>query len=235
VSIGRDRGDRLHPARTDRARWVLLLLAKRLAAIVKSELLPPGRRVLDYGCGGKPYRSLLSAKFAEYVGADLSQSDDTDLVLGGNGDIPVVDESFDCVLSSQVLEHVEDPLRYLREAHRVLRQEGHLIISTHGIWRYHPDPLDYWRWTLDGLEYELHRAGFRAMIVHGVLRSESCALQLWQDATFERLPRWLRPIYTGLIQGLIGLIESRHPDEVSMNASVYVILARKTRAGLPPV
>jgi SAM-dependent methyltransferase len=210
---------------------VLLLLAQKLATIVDSKLLPPGQRVLDYGCGGKPYRSLFRGKFAEYVGADLSQSEDTDLVLGRSGEIPVAAGSFDCVLSSQVLEHVEDPRRYLREAHRVLRSEGHLIISTHGIWRYHPDPLDYWRWTLDGLEYELRRAGFKPVAVRGVFGLESSALQLWQDATFERLPRWLRPMYTGLIQGLIGLIEGlierRHPDEASTNASVYVILAQK--------
>jgi SAM-dependent methyltransferase len=232
VSPGRDRGDRLHPSPTDRTRWVLLLLARRIATIVESELVPSGQRVLDYGCGGKPYRSLLNAKFAEYVGADLPQNGDADLVLGRNGEIPVADGSFDCVLSSQVLEHVEDPLRYLREAHRVLRREGHLIISTHGIWQYHPDPIDYWRWTLDGLEYELRCAGFRPVTVHGVLGMESCALQLWQDATFERLPRWLRPVYTGLIQGLIGLIERRHPDDVSTNASVYVILAQKISVGL---
>jgi len=227
VAAPGDRGDRLHPSRTHRTRWHLLLLAERLRNIVESELLPPGQRLLDYGCGGKPYRSLFSRKFAEYVGADISQSEGADLVLGKKGEIPVEGGSFDCVLSSQVLEHVEDPFRYLREAHRVLRSEGRLIISTHGIWHYHPDPQDYWRWTLDGLQHELRRAGFRPLTIHGVFGIESCALQLWQDATFERLPRWLRPVYTGLIQGVIGLIERRHPDEVSTNASVYVILAQK--------
>jgi len=234
MSHGRDRGERLYPTRTDRARWVLLLLGKRLEAIVDSDLLPPGQRVLDYGCGGKPYRSLLSAKFTEYVAADLTQTDDEDLVLGRDGEIPVAGETFDCVLSSQVLEHVDDPHRYLREVYRVLNRAGHLIISTHGIWRYHPDPLDYWRWTLDGLQYQLRRAGFRPLVVDGVFGLESSALQLWQDATFERLPRWLRPMYTGLIQTFIGLIERRRSGEVSPNASVYVILAQKTSEAAVP-
>src|SRR5262249_31497403 len=141
VSPRTHREDRLRPSRTDRARWVLLLLARRLATLVESDLLPPGQRVLDYGCGGKPYRSLFGEKFVEYVGADVSQAEDPDLLLGQKGEIPAADGTFDCVLSSQVLEHVEDPVRYLREAYRVLRRQGHLILSTHGIWRYHPDPL----------------------------------------------------------------------------------------------
>ena len=227
MSHNQDRNERLHPRRSDRTRWVLELLREKLRRIVQSELLPKGQRIFDYGCRSKPYQVLFSAKFAEYVGGDLAGDQDADVVLGPKGEVPVPDESFDCVLSSQVLEHVQDPPSYLREARRILKAGGHLILSTHGIWPYHPDPLDYWRWTSDGLEFELSRAGFEPIIVHSVFGGESCALQLWQDATFERLPRWIQPLYTRSIQGLIGLIERRQPDKLSKDASVYVILARK--------
>jgi SAM-dependent methyltransferase len=128
-----------------------------------------------------------------------------------------------------VLEHVASPRVYLREAHRVLKPKGSLILSTHGIWPYHPDPMDYWRWTIEGLQCEIRQAGFEIVMVQSVFGVESCALQLWQDATFERLPAFVRPIYTWIFQSAIGLIERRHPDKVSNDASVYIVLARKKK------
>ena len=56
--------------------------------------------------------------------------------------------SFDAVLSTQVLEHVADPGALPAERFRVLRPGGRLLLSTHGIFVYHPDPDDYWRWTV---------------------------------------------------------------------------------------
>lgn len=226
-----NRGNRLHPRRHDRNRWELLLLGERIRRIVDSPLLPAGRRVFDYGCGNGPYRSLLGVKFVEYIGGDLPGNYDADLVLGSRGEVPVEAASFDCVVSSQVLEHVADPREYLKEVKRILRADGHLILSTHGTWPYHPHPADYWRWTLRGLEYELERAGFRPIMVQSVLGPQSTALQMWQDFTTHRLPRWVRPVYTWLIQWLIGRIEGRYRRDpaqtASTDASTYVVLAKK--------
>lgn len=222
-----ERGDRTRPPRHDRKYWHLVLLLECVNRAINSKLLAGGERLLDYGCGNKPYRELFSKKFAQHIGADIAGNVDADLVLDDEGRIPTADESFDGVLSSQVLEHVGAPRLYLSEAFRVLKPGGSLILSTHGIWPYHPDPTDFWRWTKDGLVREIEQAGFEVQLVQGVFGPESSALQLWQDTTFERLPRPLRPAYTWFFQTLIGLIERRHPDKVSNDASVYVILARK--------
>jgi len=224
------RGDRTKPAKWSRTHQCLVSLLRKLKEVVDSPFLH-GDSILDYGCGDRPYESLFAAKYKNYVAADIPGNSKANLVIGANGQIPAADETFDCVFSSQVLEHVREPQMYLREAHRVLKQEGNLIVSTHGIWPYHPDPTDFWRWTIDGLQREIHRAGFEILMVKGVFGLESTALQLWQDATFERLPRFVQPLYTWFFQMAIGLIESRHPDKTSNNASVYIVLARRqTRA-----
>jgi len=201
-------------------------LLRKLKEVIDSPFLQ-GDSILDYGCGNRPYESLFAAKYKNYIAADIAGNPKADLVIGTNGQIPTGDETFDCVFSSQVLEHVLDPQVYLREAHRVLKEEGTLIVSTHGIWPYHPDPTDYWRWTIDGLQREIRRAGFEILMVRGVFGLESTALQLWQDATFERLPKFIQPLYTWFFQTTIGLIERRHPDKTSDNASVYIVLARR--------
>jgi SAM-dependent methyltransferase len=108
-----------------------------------------GRRVLDVGCGSKPYYPFFAGA-AEYVGVDVVESPSADLV-GPVEALPVADGSFDIVLCTQVLEHVDDPAAAVRELHRVTTPGGRVLASTHGVQVFHPNPNDYWRWTQPGL------------------------------------------------------------------------------------
>lgn len=222
-----DRGDRLRPKRTSRVYCHLSQLRDKLQQLIDSEALPGGETILDYGCGNKPYAPLFRNKFQLYVGADMAGNAAAELVIGPNGELPLPEDSVDCVLSSQVLEHVISPRAYLKEGLRVLKPGSSLILSTHGIWPYHPDPTDFWRWTIDGLQKEIQLAGFEILSIRSVFGIESVALQLWQDATYERLPLRVQPLYTWFFQSIIGLIEGRQPNKTSNDACVYIILARK--------
>jgi SAM-dependent methyltransferase len=109
-----------------------------------------GLRVLDVGCGDRPYESLLAGA-AEIVGFDVPGNAHADL-HGSIDALPVEDASFDVVLCLQVLEHVPDPAAAVRELRRVVRPGGRVLLSTHGIYPFHPNPDDLWRWTHDGLD-----------------------------------------------------------------------------------
>jgi SAM-dependent methyltransferase len=222
-----DRGNRVAPKRSNRIYCSLVILLDRLTYLVESDLLPPGERLLDFGCGNKPYESLFRRKFATYVGADLEGNDDAEVLIDSDGRINAQDNTFDCVLSTQVLEHVTDPQLYLSEARRVLKPSGSLILSTHGIWPYHPDPIDLWRWTVDGLQAEIQRAGFEISNIQGVMGLETASLQLWQDSTFDRIPALIRRPYAWFFQTCIHLIERRRKARLSEDAMIFVILARK--------
>jgi SAM-dependent methyltransferase len=116
-----------------------------------------GLRVLDVGCGVKPYLPYFGGA-VEYVGVDVADNPLAEL-QGAVEELPVEDSSFDVVLCLQVLEHTEDPAQAVRELHRVTRPGGRVLASTHGTQVYHPLPVDHWRWTHTGLERLFERNG----------------------------------------------------------------------------
>src|SRR5581483_5327491 len=109
-----------------------------------------GARILDVGAGDRPYEPLWS-EAKEVVAFDMPGNARADL-HGSIDAIPAGDASFDVVLCLQVLEHVPDPAAAIRELRRVVRPGGRVLASTHGVYPFHPNPDDLWRWTHQGLE-----------------------------------------------------------------------------------
>jgi SAM-dependent methyltransferase len=119
-----------------------------------------GGIALDFGAVSSPY-----ARRLEHAGLRVLMSDIGDVPAGvlkisDVGRVPLEDASVDLVVSTQVLEHVPEVTQYLLEALRVLKPGGVLFLSTHGTWHLHRVPTDMRRWTIDGLGYEVERAGF---------------------------------------------------------------------------
>lgn len=121
-----------------------------------------GERVVDVGCGGQPYRYLFTG-FTSYVGVDRPDRPDAGgrhAVAGDATALPLVSGCADAVLATEVLEHVAEPASALAEFHRLLRDDGVLLLSTPFCWHLHDEPYDYWRFTPHSLRLLLDRAGF---------------------------------------------------------------------------
>jgi SAM-dependent methyltransferase len=139
--------DRRDPSRGDPS-WSL---RAPLAAWIRAEAATTRpARVLDVGCGVKPYYPYFEPWVSEYVGVDIVENPAADL-LGPVEALPVADGSYDLVLCNQVLEHCDDPAQAVRELARVTAPGGRVLASTHGVMVYHPSPNDLWRWTHVGL------------------------------------------------------------------------------------
>ena len=220
-----------HPPRWHPLSYIGRHLPATIAELVPLLGVGPGDRVLDYGCAERPYRPQIPSD-AEYVGADLPGNPDADVEIAADGTVPVADASFDAVLSTQVLEHVPDPAVYLSECARVLRPGGRILLSTHGIMVFHPDPVDLWRWTCAGLERSAGDAGFEVERLDGVMGLGATGIQLFQEALLARLPRPLRPVAALPLQLLVALAD-RFLDTTpsrALNALVFVMVARKPEA-----
>jgi SAM-dependent methyltransferase len=210
-------------------RYVARQLRAVLADLISSTPLPPGATVVDLGCADAPYRDLLP-EGARYVGVDLPGNPVAELEFRADGSVPMPDGSCDLVLSTQVLEHVEDPATYLAECHRLLRPGGSLVVSTHGIMYYHRDPEDYWRWTRAGLQKVLEEHGLRVDRMRGVLALAPAALQIFQDGTMWKVPRRLQPVYAFVMQTLISFTDRRYEEPTRLdNCLTIAARAVKTR------
>lgn len=126
-------------------------------------------KLLDLGCGVKPYQALFK-NVSYYIGLDYPStaqghySSDTRADLWGDAQaLPVSNESFDAALSLQLMEHLPDPAAHLNEIFRALKKGGRILVTAPFVWPLHGLPGDYRRFTKNGLDKMLGDAGFRVI------------------------------------------------------------------------
>jgi SAM-dependent methyltransferase len=198
---------------------------RRINEQIVEEVIRNKTDLIDYGCGSAPYKDIYLKKVRKYDNSDFENNVHANIHLDKYGVIPVEDNQYDYVLSTQVLEHVENVDLYLNESYRVLKNGGLLILSTHGYWKYHPDPEDYWRWTKVGLIKTLEKAGFKIEETYGIMGLAASGLQLFQDAISRKRNRIFKSILFRIINFLQHISDNRSFQY--NDASVYLIIAKK--------
>ncbi|MFT6841473.1 MAG: SAM-dependent methyltransferase [Psychroserpens sp.] len=215
--------DRLYPTKKS-GRYYILTLLRIVNQKILEEYVRKGDTILDYGCGNMPYKRLFEDRCKNYIGVDFSENDQADLHLT-DGRIPLESNSVDVVISTQVLEHVEFPEQYLKECYRVLKQDGKLLLSTHGHWKYHPDPTDFWRWTKDGLEKIITVQSFKIITIYGLMGLSSSGLQLFQDGFAKTIHLRFKPFLYYIIAWFQEKLDKK--ELFQKDASVYYVVAKK--------
>jgi ubiquinone/menaquinone biosynthesis C-methylase UbiE len=151
-----------------------------------------GSKVLDLGCGPKDQKPPVEYLGFDYLGIDYSSSA-ADL-LGDAHSIPFRENSFDCVLSYAVLEHLHSPCIAIREIERILKPCGIYVGTVSQGEPFHDSYFHLTPWGLVSLISSTRS-----------LRIE----QLWDSmdtlASLSRIGRYPRAIKL-----LIGLVDKVH-------------------------
>lgn len=88
-----------------------------------------------------------------YHALDLQDAPGAEVAVGNITDCPhIADESYDFIFSLDVFEHIDKPWLAAQEIQRLLKPGGVTMHSTLFAWRYHPCPIDYWRYSAEGLK-----------------------------------------------------------------------------------
>lgn len=193
-------------------------------------------RLLDVGCGTKPYQVLFAVD--AYVGLDIDSEASrkrgiADFHYDGNV-FPFVDASFDSILCNQVLEHVFNPDEFLGEIVRVLRPGGKLLLTVPFVWDEHEQPFDYARYSSFGLRSLLEKQGLKIIHHKKIGADASVLFQLANAYLFKVTQGSSRPSKMLLIApvmaivNVMGLLARRMlPDNPDLFLD-HAVLAEKT-------
>lgn len=218
-------------------------------SIVQDLHLPHSAAILEIGCSGGPMLQRLAKQgYTDLTGIDVSESGIAVAQQRGipnvscmdGADLKFADNSFDLVIASDVLEHIEDEAMALREWTRVLRPGGQLLVfvpafpflwSSHDVINHH-----FRRYTAAQLRASMQRANLQ------VLRSSYWNVGLFFPTAAVRLIKRFMPVDKAAAQDdlfkaspmvntiLRGLITAENRVLRSINAPVGVsvfALARK--------
>lgn len=226
---------RIHPPIWQHDYHVLKRLYDLLFVLLKKYVSQKSGILLDYGCGSSPYKELFLPFIARYIGVDIGKNLQTDILIKENEPIPLKDSSVDIILSTQVLEHVGNVSFYLSECRRLLKKGGLLLLSTHGLWPYHPYPTDFHRWTKKGLVEEIEKFGLKCLENYSILGPFASVTQFTLLLIAERLILAKRSFMRRLIMaflslvgnGIIFLEDKLFPPNENSDSSLYVVCAKK--------
>ncbi|HXS15306.1 MAG TPA: class I SAM-dependent methyltransferase [Candidatus Saccharimonadales bacterium] len=188
-------------------------------------------RLLDVGCGTKPYYPLFSKKIAQYIGLDDNNSRAD--IKGNFFTCKISSSSYDTVLCTQMLEHVEEPKALLIKIHKILKTGGILILTAPLTGSLHEMPRDYYRFTEYALSYLLRETGFSIEYIKGEgnwLSSISFNICFYLEGTLNKyLLRYPKKVFIAVVQYIFFLLSKlpnrfTKPELFPIN---YIVVAKK--------
>lgn len=214
-----------------------------------SSFLTKDMTVYDIGCGDKPFKSFLDARIHKYIGVDIEDGfyDASHIdVIGDAYNVPVDAGCADAVISNQVVEHLEEPVKALSESNRILKDKGLLFLAYPFMYPVHAAPRDYHRYTEFRTRNMLEATGFEVVKLKRIGGFWYC-LGLYLGIYFSVLNRGFLKrfgIYTVIsfiikfpflllhtLEGLLLKAAGKNPDDIrSPWTCNYIFLARKTRS-----
>jgi SAM-dependent methyltransferase len=116
-----------------------------------------GKRVIEvgsYNVNGSPRAHLETLRPSEYIGVDIEEGNGVDVVCRAE-DVRKMfgDNSFDVVVSTEMIEHVRDWRTILSNLKNLCRPNGVILVTTRSFgYRYHGWPYDFWRYEASDME-----------------------------------------------------------------------------------
>lgn len=144
-------------------------LVSKASAFLPNEIIPQYAKgkLLDLGCGKVPLYEAYKDYISENICIDWEGNGQEniflDIVSDINKRLPLKNDEFNTIISSSVIEHLQEPEQIFREMHRVLKKEGIAILSVPFLYPLHEEPYDYFRYTKYALEMFASKNHFKVL------------------------------------------------------------------------
>lgn len=160
-------------------------------------------KVLDVAGGDFPsYRYIFERnkknKIVEWLNMDIKESSNLTIKADITKNWPLIDHYFDFVFLINAIYIFKDPLFVLKEAYRVLKKDGTLVLSIPFLWSICPEPDDYCRYTNQWIESNLEDLGFKKVKIINMGGPFTSAVNI--------LRRYLKLFFLFKILALIALL-----------------------------
>lgn len=190
-------------------------------------------RLLDLGCGNQPFRSWYGPLVDEVVPVDAAPIPGV-LQVDLSEPLPFPDASFDVVLCTQVLEHVENVELAGAEIARLLRPGGCALITVPFLYPTHEAPYDFQRFTHFGLRGLVRRHGLEVLNLEaqggpGLLVLHYGVLAVTAALTALRLDRVraVRALVAAPQEAVRARVSTRLSGPARIASLGYLVAARK--------
>ena len=183
-------------------------------------------RMLDIGCGKKPYSLFINSLVNQYIGIDLQpqlSGNQTDLLADGQI-LPFREESFDTILSTDMLDEIPSPLHLFYEANRILKPDGYFILMVSHDFNIFRSQTVYAHFTAAGLRTLAENSGFNVVVMK--YKGKLIAF------VFNLL---IQLIYRSLVK--LGMVAYSETEEIKQNSgwiNSFMLLLQKLLLKMTP-
>jgi SAM-dependent methyltransferase len=224
--------------------YVKITRSNLLKAMKNAAKLYSKGKLIDLGCGFKPYESVFEPYTTSYFGVDFPTTAEVNYgertkadLLADCTDTQLAGETYDTLLSNQVMEHIYDTKKFLNECYRLLKKDGKAIFTVPLLWELHAEPYDFFRFTKHALRNSFEEAGF-SIVEITPLEGAFAALIQTQIISFYSLPFLnQQSIFTKIAQKILQLtffpilnFLALHLDKLFYNDRLclnYLVVAKK--------
>ncbi|MFH1575605.1 MAG: class I SAM-dependent methyltransferase [Candidatus Nealsonbacteria bacterium] len=184
-------------------------------------------KAMDLGAGSGKYRDIIKKEAAEYVAFDMAPGKHID-VVGDALNISFPNETFDTVVSTQVLEHVEKPWIMVKEIGRVLKSGGICILTAPFLEPFHQNPGDFFRYSAQGIQSLFKNENFEVIECSTCGRLFSVISEFFRFLWFDPFQKSKKGSYlaTRLMAAVSNFLDKAVKNNI-IYSDVYIIAKKK--------
>lgn len=197
------------------SRLMANLIAKKYELNIKKYV---SGYLLDLGCGNVPLYAIYKDCTTDCYCVDWENTSHLnpyiDQMMDLNSELNLADNSFSTIILSDVLEHINQPERLIRETYRILKKDGHVLLNVPFMYWLHEEPYDYMRYTKYKLESMAKESGYKVILLEEIGGAVECIADIASKVLYNQ-SKFSRQFSLIIIRVTLWFLKTRMGERLS--------------------